>query len=335
MTLDPILAATLARVALANVSTAYPCKLDQVLTGDADLLLPRMLHPAFWGSYDWHSCVHMHWSLVRLVRRFPDRDFAAPLREHLGTRLTPEAIEGELASLSRPHRASFERPYGWAWLLALAAELQMLAREQAGARDWSDALGPLAHAFAARFVDFLPRADYPTRAGAHSNSAFALLLALRWCEVAQQIESKRLIVARAQAWYGADCSYPAAFEPSGDDFLAAGLVEAALMRRVLDDDSFANWWGRFVPDEHSIEHWLRPVAISDARDPKIVHLHGVNLTRAWCWRQLLPELGTPLRTAAESAIATHLAASLPAASSGDYVGTHWLASFALLALDGL
>jgi hypothetical protein len=335
VTLDPILAATLARVALANVATAYPYKLDQVLTGDADLLLPRVLHPAFRGSYDWHSCVHMHWSLVRLVRRFPDRDFAAPLRVYLGTRLTPEAIEGELASLSHPHRASFERPYGWGWLLALAADLQMLAREQDRTRDWSDALGPLAQAFAARFVDFLPRADYPTRAGSHGNSAFALLLALRWCEVAHQSELRRLIAARAQAWYGADSSYPAAFEPSGDDFLAAGLVEAALMHRVLEASSFANWWKQFVPDERALAHWLRPVAISDACDAKIVHLHGVNLTRAWCWRQLLPELGTPLRTAAESAIATHLAASLPAASSGDYVGTHWLASFALLALDGL
>jgi hypothetical protein len=333
--LNADLAATFARVALANVATAYPYKLDQVLGGEADLLPPRRLHPAFWGSYDWHSCVHMHWSLVRLLRRFPDQEFAACLRAHLAARLTPEAIEGELATLAGPHRASFERPYGWAWLLALASELEKLAQQDVEARNWSDALGPLAQAFAARFADFLPRADFPTRAGTHGNSAFALLLALTWCETAQQSELKRLIAARAQHWYGADRSFPAAYEPGGDDFLAAGLVEAVLMRRVLDDNSFANWWEQFSPDNRSLSHWLKPVAISDARDPKIVHLHGVNLTRAWCWRQLSPELDAPFRATVESAIAAHLAASLPAASRGDYVGTHWLASFALLALDGL
>jgi len=333
--LDATLAARFARVALANVATAYPYKLDQVLAQDADVLPPGSLHPAFWGSYDWHSCVHLHWSMARLLRRFPAEAFAAPLRAHLAARLTPAAIAGELATLAGVHRASFERPYGWGWLLALAAELELLAQQDSAARGPAEALRPLATAFAARFTGFLPRADYPTRAGTHGNSAFALLLARHWCETAGQGELMRLIDARARHWYAADRRYPADYEPGGDDFLAAGLVEAVLMRRVLGERAFAGWWLEYRPTDGALARWLSPVAVSDASDPRIVHLHGVNLTRAWCWRQLAPQLGAALAAAAEAAITAHLAASLPAASHGDYVGTHWLASFALLALDGL
>ena len=330
--LDAHLAATLARVALTNVATEYPYKLDQVLGDDDDVRTPRTLHPVFHGSYDWHSCVHMHWSLARLLRLYPDHAEAGATREHFEQHLTAAAIRGELATLAEPRRATFERPYGWGWFLKLAAELNLLAAQQRAAVAWCDAVAPLAQAFADRFVEFLPRASYPTRAGTHANSAFALLLALDYCEVLQHRALQRLIAARANLWFGRDRRYPADYEPSGEDFLSSGLVEAALMRRVVDGCSFADWWEQFVPTRDALNAWMQPVAISDAHDPKIVHMHGLNLSRAWCWQQLLPEFDDELKRAVSTSIAAHLAASLQAASQGEYVGTHWLASFALLAL---
>ena len=350
---------TIARIALQNVATEYPYKLDQVLVGGDALRVPRELHPVFHGSYDWHSCVHMHWTLARLLRLYPQHAHADATRRHFEQRLTLANVHGELASLAGPHRGSFERPYGWAWLLKLAAELNSLALQDRTAARWVDALAPLAQAFAERFVDFLPRATYPTRAGTHGNSAFALLLALDYCEVVQHRALHRLIAERANLWFGRDRRYPADYEPSGDDFLSSGLVEAALMRRVVDGCSlamsagppqahrvppreadaqrpgaytFADWWEQFRPKLDAIGGWLQPAGVSDASDPKIVHLHGLNLSRAWCWRQLLPDLDEELKTAAEESIKQHLRVSLPAATEGAYVGTHWLASFALLAL---
>jgi hypothetical protein len=331
--LTPERAADLAQIALGNVTTEYPYRLDQVLRNAQDLLPPRTLHPAFWGSYDWHSCVHMHWTLARLLRRFPEHRHAAGSRAHLKARLTAPAIAGELATLQNPHRQTFERPYGWGWLLKLAAELELLAPacpEVAGCRD---AAGSLASEFADRFMQYLPRADFPTRAGTHGNSAFALLLALDWCETIQHRALRQAVVERANRWFGRDRRYPAGYEPAGDDFLAAGLVEAALMARVIDGCSFADWWEQFRPADADLPAWLIPVAVSDPHDARIVHLHGVNLSRAWCWRLLQPQLPPSLQQRVDRAIAQHLAASLPAATSGDYVGTHWLASFAVLALD--
>lgn len=330
--LDVHLASTLARTALVNVGTEYPYKLDQVLGSDDDVRKPRTLHPVFHGSYDWHSCVHMHWTLARLLRLYPEHADAGATREHFEQRLTAAAISGELTTLAGPHRASFERPYGWGWLLKLAAELHLLATEHRAAVGWRDAVAPLAQILADRFVEFLPRASYPTRAGTHGNSAFALLLALDYCEAVQHRALQRLIAERANVWFGRDRRYPADYEPSGDDFLSSGLIEAALMRRVVDGCSFADWWAQFQPTRDALGAWLQPVTISDAHDPKIVHLHGLNLSRAWCWRQLLPEVDGELKSAVETSIDAHLAASLPAASQGEYVGTHWLASFALLAL---
>ena len=357
--IDAEFAAAMARTALRNVATEYPYKLDQVLGSDDALRAPRVLHPAFHGSYDWHSCVHMHWTLARLLRIHPHHPDADATRRHFEQRLTAANMQGELATLSGPHRGSFERPYGWGWLLKLAAELKLLAAEDRAAAQWFAVLAPLAQAFADRFIDFLPRATYPTRAGTHGNSAFALLLALDYCETVQHRALHRLIAERANHWFGRDRRYPAEYEPSGDDFLSSGLVEAALMRRVFNGCSlgmsagppqahrvpprgadaqrpgaytFTDWWGRFQPAHDVISSWLQPAQISDASDPKIVHLHGLNLSRAWCWRQLLPELDHRFKGPVEESIERHLAVSVPAATQGDYVGTHWLASFALLAL---
>ena len=176
--------------------------------------------------------------------------------------------------------------------------------------------------------------DYPTRAGAHGNTGFALLLALDYAEASEHRALVALIGQRAERWFGRDRRYPADYEPGGEDFLSPGLVEAVLVRRAVDGCSFADWWAQFEPAPAALATWLEPVRVSDPRDPKIVHLHGLNLSRAWCWRQLLPELPASLAGPVERAIEAHLAASLPASIGSDYVGTHWLASFALLAIDG-
>lgn len=327
------LAEALAFAALSATARPFPYKLDQLLGSETELAAPQRLHPAFCSSYDWHSCVHMHWTLARLLRRYPDHAHAAASRVQLSARLTPETIAGELATLRAPSRQSFERPYGWGWLLKLAAELEALAEDDIEAARWRDAVRPLAEELAQRFLIFLPRADYPTRAGTHGNSAFALRLTLDWCEVREHRALQRLISERANRWFGRDRRYPAEYEPGGEDFLSAGLVEAALMQRVVDGCSFADWWDQFQPIQAAVANWLQPVSISDASDPKIVHLHGVNLSRAWCWRELRGALPIDLRPAVDTAVADHVNASLGAATSGDYVGTHWLASFALLALD--
>jgi hypothetical protein len=219
-------------------------------------------------------------------------------------------------------------------LLKLAAELESLAPKAPEAHDWRDAVRPLADAIADRFVDFLRRASYPTRAGAHGNSAFALLLALDWCDEVRHAALRESIETSAHHWFARDRRYPASFEPGGDDFLSAGLVEAVLMKRVTMGGDFADWWDVFRPADDGLASWLEPVAVSDGSDAKIVHLHGVNLSRAWCWRQLHDDLPAELHVPVQRAIDLHLAAALPAATVGDYVATHWLASFALLALDG-
>jgi hypothetical protein len=332
VTVDRALAERLAATALANVRTPYPYKLDQVLGGDADVLAPRVLHPVFHGSYDWHSCVHMHWTLARCLRLAPDAVDAGAIERQFDARFTAQAVARELDYVGAAGRASFERPYGWGWLLALAAELGRLAHDRAQARRWAEALAPLASHLAEQLIAFLARADYAVRAGSHGNSAFALLLALDYAAQRQHRALAQAVAARAHRWFGADRRYPADYEPSGDDFLSPGLCEAQLMARTLPDCDFADWWDAFAPAPAALARWLVPVEVSDATDPKIVHLHGLNLARAWCWRLLRPRLPATLDPPVAQAIDAALRASLPAASSGEYVGTHWLASFALLAL---
>lgn len=323
-----------AAVALDNVSRPFPYRLDQLLSAPEDVQDPRAIHPAFWGSYDWHSCVHMHWVLVRALRRFPGHRLAAASHAHLAARLTEPAIAGEVRAMMRPGHASFERPYGWGWLLKLAAELGRLAAEQPAAAGAARALEPLAGCVVDRYLDYLPRVDYPTRAGTHGNTAFALVLALDYARASGEVGLADLIAASARRWFAADRRYPAAYEPGGEDFLSPGLVEALLVQRTTTAAAFAAWWSQYEPESAALERWLVPVRISDAADPKIVHLHGLNLSRAWCWRSLAPHLPARLADAAERAAAAHVRASLPAATEGHYVGTHWLASFALLATDG-
>jgi hypothetical protein len=329
--LDAKLAGRLAAIALGHVGREYPNGLVQTLAGPEDLGLPRDLHPIFFGSLDWHSCVHSHWLLARLLRLFPDLPGASAISAHFDQAFTPAKVAGERAYLARPFSGGFERPYGWAWLLMLAAELRR--RGDARGRDWSRTLEPLAEDFVARFLAYLPKADYPVRAGVHSNTAFALALAHDYALEARDETLLALIEAKALAWYGDDRACQA-WEPSGDDFLSPALMEAELMRRILAPADFAAWFAAFLPDiaEGRPATLFTPARVSDRADGKIAHLDGVNLSRAWCWRGVAGALGGGLvASLARETAERHLAASLPHVS-GDYMGEHWLASFALLAL---
>ena len=315
-----------AGIALGHVTREYPHKLDHVMEGAEDVLGPRALHPLFFGSFDWHSCVHGYWLLMRTLRLFPDMQAAAPIRALLAEMLTPANVAGEQAYLDRAYTGGFERPYGWAWLLMLHAEAQ---RQEGG---WGETLAPLAQAFAERFASYLPRLTYPIRAGTHYNSAFAMILALEWAD-ANDGALSALIRARAADYYGGDKACQG-WEPGGDDFLSPALGEALLMRRALPAGTFAPWFDAFLPDlaAGSPRSLFTPAFVSDRTDGKIAHLDGVNLSRAWCWRGLACALGPDLAALAHETADAHLDASLPHVA-GDYMGEHWLATFALLALE--
>ena len=327
--LTPETASRFARIALGHVTNEYPHKLDHVMAGPEDVRGPRTLHPIFFGSFDWHSCVHGYWLLMRIERLLPTLPEGEAIRDLADAMLTPEKVAGELAYLERPGSAGFERPYGWGWLLALHSEL---ARH--GEQGWADAIEPLARAFAERFQAYLPKLTYPIRVGTHFNTAFALTLALPWAE-ANDAGLAHLIRERAIGWFGGDQDCQA-WEPGGDEFLSPALMEARLMRRLLHGGAFDDWFGRFLPRVASREPrtLFEPAIVSDRSDGKIVHLDGLNLSRAWCWRAIADGLeDEAARGEAEAAAERHIAASLPHVA-GDYMGEHWLATFALLALAG-
>lgn len=324
--LDADTANRFAAIALGHVRREYPHKLDQVLEGPEDLLSPSALHPIFFGSFDWHSCVHGYWLLLRTRGLFPGLSVADEVDALLEEMLTPAKVAGELAYLDRAYTGGFERPYGWAWLLALHAEA---GRHEAA---WGEALASLAEAFADRFKAFLPKLTYPIRTGTHFNTAFAMILALDWAD-ASDTGLAGLIRARALDYYGGDRACPA-WEPGGDDFLSPALVEALLMRRALPAEAFAPWFAAFLPNLASgaPASLFTPAFVSDRSDGKIAHLDGVNLSRAWCWRGLAGAIEPGLAALARDAADAHLDASLPYVA-GDYMGEHWLATFALLALE--
>jgi len=317
MTLTAQMAGAFARVALANVTREYPRHLLHLLTGPAERLSQRELHPTFYGSYDWHSAVHMHWLLARLLRTYPQLPLAAEIAQRLDSHLAPAALQTELAYFESPAGRTFERPYGWAWLLELQAELLRL-----GTRRWSDATAPLAGHLARRFAAFVSAAPYPIRAGTHGNTAFASILALDYARAAKDEPLAAAVGESARRWYAMDRSAPISYEPSLDDFLSPALIEAVLMQEVLAPDEFAAWLDRFLPAD--LGPLAAPPVVPDRSDPKQSHLDGLSLTRAWCFRRL-GERYLPL---AEQ----HLRAGLPQATGGDYASEHWLASFAALAL---
>jgi hypothetical protein len=326
-------AAKFATMALAHVGREYPNKLDHVLRGPEDVLGPRALHPVFFGSFDWHSCVHGYWLLARVYRLYPALHSAAQIRASFNERLTEANVAMEVEYAADPARGGFERPYGWAWLLMLAAEL--MRHETDDGRQWSARLAPLAQAFARRFVDFLPRATYPIRVGTHFNTAFAVALALEYAEGCGDRALNEALRGAAHRWYADDVDAPA-WEPGGDDFLSSVLIEAECMRRVLGSDEFSVWMSRFLPRvaEREPATLFRPAIVSDRSDGKIAHLDGLNLSRAWCWRSLASTWAgdDARRVIALDAAEAHLRASLPYVA-GEYVGEHWLATYALLALE--
>lgn len=346
---DALPVAALCEVVLDSVAREWPYRPDVFLESADDFLLPRERHPLFHTSYDWHSCVHMHWSLVRLLRLH--RDALEPgqvdaIRERFDAVFTPDGVAAEAALFDRPGYRSFERPYGWGWLLELQAELQRLRNEPAlpaelptdrhaelrlAAERWCSVLEPLSLRLAQAMVDFLPKLAHPVRAGTHSNTAFACVLALDHARTCAHPALQRAVTQAAHRWFGRDHRYPADYEPGGEDFLSAGLCEALLMHRLLDGCDFADWWHRFSPPAEALGHWLLPVTVTDPSDARLVHLHGLNLARAWCWQALLPGLPEELASPVARAIDAHRQASLTAAVDGDYGATHWLASFALLA----
>ncbi len=320
-----------AKLALACVHKEYPNKISHSLNSDADVAPPRDLTPAFYGCYDWHSSVHGHWLLVRLLRTFPDAPFAAAARKALSESLSNENIAREAAYLRADGRASFERPYGLAWLLQLVAELRGWGDPQA--REWAGNLRPVEQAALERLKTWLPKLSHPVRIGEHSQTAFALGLLLDYASSTNDSEFAALLSSRTRHYFLADRNCPLAYEPSGEDFLSPCLGEADAMRRVMSRKEYARWLKSFLPQigSHGRGDWLQPVVSPDPSDPKLAHLDGLNLSRAWMLEGIaagLPE-GDKRLPAITAAAETHRRAGLAAVTGEHYEGGHWLGSFAV------
>jgi hypothetical protein len=328
-------ASSFARLALKAIEKEYPNKPEHVLNSEADIQGPRALHPAFYGSFDWHSSVHGHWMLVRLIRLFPDLPEQRQIRGVMANHLTAKKLQAEADYFAKPNRQSFERTYGWAWLLKLAEELH--GWDDPDARQWSANLQPLADAIEARYISFLPKQTYPIRTGVHPNTAFGLSFALDYARAVKHRPLSALIEERSRSYYAADADIPAAWEPSGADFLSPSLMEADLMRRVLQPAEFRAWLIRFLPGLPRGEPKIlfTPAVVTDRSDPQLVHLDGVNLSRAWCMTSIAAALpkGDPARKVLADSAVRHAEAALRHVASGDYVGEHWLASFAVYLLS--
>lgn len=320
-----------ARLALACVGKEYPNKISHVLNSDADVAPPRELTPAFCGCYDWHSSVHGHWLLARLARTFPEAAFAKDARDALKRSLTSAKIKKEAAYLAGKGRASFERPYGLAWLLELGAELREWDDPQA--REMSANLRPLEERAVERLSSWLPKLSHPVRIGEHDQTAFALGLMLDYAHASANVALAKLATDAAKRFFLADQNCPLAYEPSGEDFLSPCLGEADVMRRILRPNEFAKWLSVFLPQipTNPEKTWL-PVAVSpDPSDPKLAHLDGLNLSRAWMLEGVIAGLppDDPRRASLAAAAAAHKAAGLAAVTGEHYEGGHWLGSFAV------
>lgn len=337
--IDAAAAERLANLALACVHKEYPNKIAHVLNGDADVKPPRELTPAFYGCYDWHSAVHGHWLLARLARRFPDAPFAAKARAALERSLTPENIAVEVRYLQAPGRNTFERPYGLAWLLQLAAELGEWDDPQA--RSWAATLDPLAKAAAERIRSWAPKLSFPIRTGEHNQTAFGFGLILDWARSTGDRgdrEMASLLESRIRDLYLKDRDCPIEYEPSGEDFLSPCLGEADLVRRVLPAEAFAGWLTTFLPNvpRDGRGDWLTPGVVTDPTDGKLAHLDGLNLSRAWMLEGIAASLpAADPRTAALRAAATaHRESGLRSVTGEHYEGGHWLGSFATYLVTG-
>lgn len=334
--IDPAAAARFAGLALKCLHREYPNHISHMLDSDADARPPRELTPAFYGCLDWHSDVHGHWLLVRLVRMLPHAEFAAQARDALAASLTAAHIAGEVNYLRRPDRASFERPYGLAWLLQLAAELR--SWDDPEAQRWSIVLRPLETEAAARIKSWVPKLHYPIRIGEHDQTAFSFGLIWDWAGVAGDTQMRRILADAAGRFYANDRRCPLSYEPSGEDFLSPCLAEADFMRRVLPPRAFSRWLSAFLPEIPRVagSAWLIPAVVTDRADPKLAHLDGLNLSRAWMLDGIAHGLPPDDRRlpALLAAARRHRQAALPAVTGEHYEGGHWLGTFAVYLTTG-
>src|SRR5882724_5781569 len=323
-----------ASLALKCISREYPNKPEHVLNDPGEVQNPEALHPAFYGCYDWHSSVHGHWMLARLLRMFPTLPEAGDIRKAIGANLRQENILVETAYLKQKNRQSFERTYGWAWLLKLAEELSL--SNDAEVKAWSSNLQPLIDELVRSYVQFLPKQTYPIRTGVHPNTAFGLAFAYDYAKTVGNEKLATLIAERSRTYFAKDANYPAAWEPGGEDFFSPALMEADLMRRVMTEAEFRRWFHRFLPQLATgvPKSLLHPATVTDRTDPKLVHLDGLNLSRAWCMRSIASVLprNDPARNVLARSAAAHAKAGLDHVASGNYEGEHWLASFAVYLL---
>lgn len=323
--LDLAQANRLASLPLSCIQQEYPNKMGAIYEKASDIGAPKDQHPAFYGCFDWHSAVHGHWVLVRLLKAFPDLDNQEQIRKQLNENLTAANIQAEVAYFDlNSYTESYERTYGWAWLLQLANELK--SWDDAEAKEWYQNIKPLADLVIEKYKEYLPKLNYPIRVGEHTNTAFGLTFAWDYAQAVGDKELVKLIEKRAKDFYLTDANCPISWEPSGYDFLSPCLEEADLMRRILPETEFKTWFKAFLP---VIE--LVPATVSDRTDGKLVHLDGLNFSRAWCLYGIAnqyPEYENLLEIADE-----HLDFSLGNIVDGDYAGQHWLGSFALYALD--
>ncbi len=331
--LDTATAERFAKLALGCIDREYPNKPEHVLDSAADAKPPREFHPAFFGCYDWHSSVHGHWMLVRLLKTLPDLPSQKEIRLRLDAHFTPAAMATEAKYLDIKSNRSFERTYGWAWTLKLATELATW--DDTDAKAWRGNLESLAKSLVARLKDFLPKLASPIRTGVHPNTAFALGEALDYARIAGDADLEKLVVKRAREYYENDRACPLAYEPSGEDFFSPCLEEADLMRRVMPPADFAKWLRLFLPTLAAGKLFkLSPAVVTDPTDPRLVHLDGLNLTRAWTLRAIARALpaADARRKSLEKAADAHANSGLARVSSGNYEGEHWLASFAVYLL---
>lgn len=330
-TLDLTEANRLAQLPLHCMDTEYPNKLGQTIGGNEDLQPPKQLHPAFYGCFDWHSAVHGHWSLISLLKQFPELDNKKIIIEKLRANISKENILAEVAYFDGPHNKTYERTYGWAWVLKLAEELHTW--DDPLARELEDNLQPLTDLLVQKYIAFLPKLNYPIRVGEHTNTAFGLTFAYDYAKTVGHTPLMEMIAQRAKDFYMNDANCPISWEPSGFDFLSPCLEEAAIMKRVLSKEEFTNWIRAFLPQLLNKDFDMETGKVSDRKDGKLVHLDGVNFSRAWSLNIIAD--GIPELEHLENIANKHINYSLPSIVDDNYEGGHWLGSFAIYALNSI
>ncbi|MDY6820958.1 MAG: DUF2891 domain-containing protein [Deferribacterota bacterium] len=325
----------LALLPLNCIQQEYPNKPNHVINGLKDVKTPKQIHPSFYGCYDWHSSVHSHWLLVYILKNFPQLKIADNIIDRLNENLTTNNILKEIEYINDENRKSFERPYGWAWLLKLYEELYTWQNDYA--IKWREAIEPLAKLVASKYKEYFPKQTYPIRTGTHSNTAFGLTFAYDYAITIGDNKLENIVAERAKKYFLDDTNYPAELEPNGNDFLSPCLTEADLMRRILTKTEFSNWFHKFLPNiaDNKPESLLNPAVITDRSDPQIVHLDGLNLSRAWCMYGIAKTLDKddPSRKILLESAEKHAKSALANVTSGFYEGEHWLATFAVYMIN--